>query len=172
MGQDVEVTVATGGLFGGKKQFLKFVKGILVDVDNKGSTAADSDFTIPSPVGQSGKFLSSDGSKVVWKSMSVSSGTFKLGSNSSYKISPSISGDTATFSMTIPGQSYDGGDVAGHWVKVYANKALPSGYSIGGYEDKGADWIHVASVWADGGSVDGGTTESRTATLTVQFGAK
>ena len=171
-GQDVEVTVTSGGLFGGKKQYLKFEKGILISVDNEGSSAADSDFNIPSPAGQSGKFLSSDGSKIVWKSMSVSSGTFKLGSNSSYKISPSISGDTATFSMTIPGQAYDGGDVAGHWVSVYANKTLPDGYSIGGWEDKGSSWVKVGSVWADGGSVSGGTTASRTATLSVQFGAQ
>ena len=171
-GQDVEVTVTSGGLFGGKKQYLKFEKGILISVDNQGSSAADSDFNIPSPVGQAGKFLSSDGANVVWKSMSVSSGTFKLGNNSSYKISPSISGDTATFSMTIPGQSYDGGSIAGHWVSVYANQALPAGYSIGGYEDKGSSWVKVGSVWADGGSASGGTTESRTATLSVQFGAK
>lgn len=171
-GQNIEITVTSGGLFGGKKQYLKFEKGILIGVNKEGSSTDDSNFSIPSPVGQSGKFLSSDGTKIVWKSMSVSSGTFKLGNNSSYKISPSISGDTATFSMTIPGQSYSGGTVSGHWVKVYANQALPSGYSIGGYEDKGSGWVQVGSVWADGGSVDGGTTESRTATLSVQFGAK
>lgn len=77
-GQDIEVTVASGGLFGGKKQYLKFVKGILVDITNSSGAGSDADYTIPSPVGNSGKFLSSTGSGMVWKSIGV---TVKSGDN-------------------------------------------------------------------------------------------
>lgn len=77
-GQDIEVTVASGGLFGGKKQYLKFVKGILVDITNSSGAGSDADYTIPSPVGNSGKFLSSTGSGMAWKSIGV---TVKSGDN-------------------------------------------------------------------------------------------
>lgn len=92
MGQDIEVTVASGGLFGGKKQYLKFVKGILVDITNSGA-GSDADYTIPSPVGNDGKFLSSTGSGMAWKSIGVTvkSGDSKTtvtgGTNGVYNVS-------------------------------------------------------------------------------------
>lgn len=57
---------------------------------------------------------------------------------------------------------------SGHSVKVYANKALPAGYSIGGYEDKGSDWVQVGSVWASGESYTKVTTSTSTSSVSGQ----
>lgn len=106
----------------------------------------------------------------------ISSSTFKLGDDKAVSINPVISGNVATFTVTIPGdkKTLEGGTTDGHYVKVYANKALPSGYSIGGYEDKGDDWVQVGKVWASGEEYDGGTLTipDRKAILTIAVTAQ
>lgn len=155
---------------GWKKHTLTFSKGVFIGLDGEFDTNEGG-----IPEYESGKFLSNNGSELVWKAMTVSNGTFKLGSGSNQTLTPTLSGNTATFTMTIPGQSYSvsGGTTSGHYVTVYANQALPAGYSIGGYEDKGSSWVSVGKVWASGESYSGGsgTTDARTATLKVTFGA-
>ena len=71
-GKDVEFTVASGGLFGGKKQTLRFEKGILVSTSGTSGADDDGTNTIPSLTGNSGKFLSNNGSSLLWKSIGVS----------------------------------------------------------------------------------------------------
>ena len=66
-GQDVTVTVTSGGLFNGKKQILKFAKGILIGTGNDDdSTEDDEDYTIPKLAGNANKFLSNNGSELMW----------------------------------------------------------------------------------------------------------
>lgn len=89
MGQDVEFTVASGGLFGGKKQTLRFVKGILVGTSGTEGATDDGTNTIPSLNGNSGKFLTNNGAKLQWsdlpKATSSAYGTVKIGYSTSGK---------------------------------------------------------------------------------------
>ena len=56
----------------------------------------------------------------------------------------------------------------GHRVTVYANKKLPAGYSIGGYEDKGSGWVSVGTVWASGEAYTKVTTSTSTSSVSGQ----
>ena len=102
----------------------------------------------------------------------ISSSTFKLGSGSAYNVSPTVSGDTATFIINIPGQSYStsGGSTSGHWVKVYANKDVDVSISDG----TSGHPYYIGSVWADGEKYSGGsgTTDARQGTFTITVKAE
>lgn len=166
-----------------KNRKLKFINGILVAVDDKVSidqSDADESLASVSSVNKD-YFLQSTGDGTVWTQLgdlafkdtvTLSNATFKLGSSTATTVTPVISGNTATITVTIPGQKYAGSTTSGHWVKVYANKDLPSDIEIGGYEDKGIGWKHVGSVWADGETADGGTTEARTGVFKITVTAE
>lgn len=102
----------------------------------------------------------------------ISSSTFKLGSGSAYNVSPTVSGDTATFIVNIPGQSYStsGGSTSGHWVKVYANKDVDVSISDG----TSGHPYYIGSVWADGEKYSGGsgTTNARQGIFTITVKAE
>lgn len=153
-----------------KSSTLHFTKGILTKVDNGDTDSTSLDFP-PVNALTSGKFLSNNGSALVWKDMTVSNGSFKLGSNQAYSVSPSISGNKATFTVNIPGQSYStsGGSTSGHYVKVYADQNVSVSISDSRYGHP----YYIGQVWADGESYSGGsgTTPARQGTFTVTFGA-
>jgi hypothetical protein len=101
-----------------------------------------------------------------WKTLNASLVNF-----SNTTVTPPTDG-SGVYTVSIPytkvTSSSTTASTSGHWVTVYANKELPAGYSIGGYEDKGSGWVSVGSVWASGESYTKVTTSSSTSSVSGQ----
>ena len=72
---------------------------------------------------------------------------------------------TVSIPYTKVSSSSETAYTSGHRVTVYANKTLPVGYSIGGYEDKGSGWVPVGTVWASGEEYTKVTTSTSTSSV-------
>ena len=90
--------------------YLKFSNGILISAtDSSGNAVASDDANdnaLPDITGHSGHFLkvNSTASGLEWASISLTNSTFKIGSGgTATSITPTVSGDTATFTITVPG---------------------------------------------------------------------
>ncbi len=136
------------------KQKLRFHKGILVnssgEVDGGGSASSDS----------LGKLAFLD--EVV-----ISKANFSLGTVESSK----VSGDTATYKVTIPGQYYSAGSSESVWVYAYQNSTTGDVYISTSTTPK-TGYRRVDSERITAGSSGSGTTPSRTLTVDITVKAQ
>ena len=94
--------------------------------------------------------------------------TASLVNFSNTTVTPPTDG-SGVYTVSIPytkvSSSSETAYTSGHRVTVYANKTLPVGYSIGGYEDKGSGWVPVGTVWASGEEYTKVTTSTSTSSV-------
>ena len=110
--------------------------------------------------------------KLAWKdNVEISSASFKIGGSSLSVGRPTVSGDTATYQVTIPGQRYSAGssDTAHAYAWVDENDTLhvtcttgsaPSGYNASTNKN-------TAHATCRAGSSGSGTTDDRTLTAKI-----
>lgn len=101
-----------------------------------------------------------------WKTLNASLVNF-----SNTTVTPPTDG-SGVYTVSIPytkvSSSSETDYTSGHRVTVYANKELPAGYRIGGYEDKGSGWVSVGTVWASGEAYTKVTTSTSTSSVSGQ----
>jgi hypothetical protein len=143
-----------------KKRTLKFNKGILIAVD--GEIAGENDDDSLPGVNKENKdaFLQSTGTGTQWTKLGALafydtitlSSAFRIGSSGSYtNVTPTLDGDTATFTVKVSGEK------AGYSETVYMLKNSSGDYKLSKNGASG-DWEVVDSTSA-GGS---GTTSDQT----------
>lgn len=133
---------------------------------NSGIAKTDTIY-VPTSKGTSGYVWTGGGSSnPSWKKLDASLINF---SNTTVTLTDK---DSGVYTVSIPYTKVTSSSTtaytSGHSVAVYANKALPDGYSIGGYEDKGSGWVKVGSVWASGEAYTKTTTSSSESSVSGQ----
>ena len=104
--------------------------------------------------------------KLAWlDEVVISSATFKLGSSNAYNITPTLSGNTATFTVNIPGQSYSG--YAGYSGTRYVYVDNPETNVRVASSHPGTGWTYKTSVTLGGDEYYSGTTQARTGTIAI-----
>ena len=179
-GKSQKVTFKTGLI---SKGSLTFTEGVLTEVNegtDGGSYNPKSDITteeakaiVSALHGLTSGAIGSDRlGKLAWKDdVEISSASFNLGGSALSVGRPTVSGDTATYKVTIPGQRYSAGssERAHAYAWVDENDALhvtcttgsaPAGYSASTNKKTAHDSCSAGS----GGS---GTTASRTLTAKI-----
>lgn len=94
----------------------------------------------------------------------ISNSTFKLGSSEAYNIIPSLSGDTATFYVSIPGQSYSAGYSQTRYIHVSDPNAT---VQVTTSSSPPAGYYYKQSITLGGSG--SGTTDTRGATISITF---
>ena len=151
-------TFKTSNWLGGSIE-LQFINGIMVGSSSGGKESADLEgAALPSVSGHNGDVLVATNDSAVWKKLNASLVNF-----SDTTVTPPTDG-SGVYKVSIPYTKVTSSSTtaytSGHNVTVYANKALPDGYRIGGYEDKGSNWVEVGKVWASGEAYTKTTTSS------------
>ena len=179
-GESTSVTFKTGII---AKSTLTFSKGVLTGV-NKGSnggaydpksdiTTAEAKAIVSALHGlTSGAIGTNRLGKLAWKDdVEISSASFNLGGSALSVGRPTISGDTATYQVTIPGQRYSAGssERAHAYAWIDENDGLhvtcTTGSAPAGYNDStNKKKAHDSCSAGSGGS---GTTKNRTLTAKI-----
>lgn len=139
---------------GWKKHTLTFSKGVFIGLD--GDFDADGGGI---PALESGKFLSNNGSELVWKSIGVT-----VANKSNTTVSQV---NNTTYKVEIPFSKGYSGTTSGHNVKVYCSQ---SGVSVSDHYSSSTPYVASNTyVWADGekykGTASGSVSGQITATV-------
>jgi hypothetical protein len=100
----------------------------------------------------------------------ISSANFKIGSSKCTVTESSVDGDTATYKVTIPGQSYSAGSSGSKTVYAFKNSAGNVYLDTDSTPLQG--YTQVDSLKVTAGSGGSGTTDARTLTVTLEVAAQ
>ena len=158
------------------KTKLTFVKGLLIDdgLDETSGTDAekieiDTDLEVSGNISAfppGGSSLTALGKLAFMDEVVVSDANFSLGTVKS----SSVSGNTATYTVNIPGQYYSAGGSGSKTVYAYQNDAGDVYLSTSSSADEG--YSRVDSLTVSAGSSGSGYTDDRTLTVTITVDAQ